>query len=129
MARVEKEWMFGALHGRPNRKSGVYLRGSKKTGKVYAVERTRERHSTSEKELAARERFARLSKACTAFVKEGRAAVEESSPNPLSEAYLKVLAAFNAQSEVAFLRSFVMKYYARMDEDGSVRVVVDSFIY
>ena len=106
MAKIDPNWLLSAVHGRADKKSGLYLRRNFKTGAVYAVQRNPERTPRSTpNQLKARERFRLISKGSTEFVRQGREAAEAPSPSPLGSALLKVQAEFNAHRETAFLRS------------------------
>ena len=130
MAKIDPNWLLSAMHGRADKKSGVYLRRNFKTGAVYAVQRDPERasHSTPN-QVKARERFRLISKGSTEFVRQGHEAADASSPSPLGNAFLKVQAEFNAQSETAFLRSYVMKHYAAIADEGRMTVTVGDFVF
>ena len=130
MAKIDPNWLLSAIHGRADKKSGVYLRRNFKTGAVYAVQRDPERasHSTPN-QVKARERFRLISKGSTEFVRQGLEAAEASSPSPLGNAFLKVQAAFNAQHDSAFLRSYVMKHHVAIDDEGRMTVIVDDFVF
>ncbi|MBR4710255.1 MAG: hypothetical protein IKP30_09175 [Bacteroidaceae bacterium] len=130
MAKIDPNWLLSAVHGRADKKSGLYLRRNFKTGAVYAVQRNPERTPRSTpNQLKARERFRLISKGSTEFVRQGREAAEAPSPSPLGSAFLKVQAEFNAQSETAFLRSYVMKHYAAIADEGRMTVTVGDFVF
>lgn len=129
MALIDYNWMVSGMHGKADKTSDTYLRQNKRTGKVYAITRSRKPAKSSELQTALRQRFAVVSKCSTAFVKAGREAVESGEVTPLANAYLKVAAAFNEQTESAFLRSYVMKHHARVSETGEVSIAVDDFIF
>lgn len=129
MAKYDLNDPGASIHGRTDRRSGDYFRTDKKTGRVYLIHRDRtKKMQSSETQIAARERFATVSKACTAFVKEGKEAVARHEPSALAEAYLTVYAAYNAQKDVTFLRSYVMKFHAAMKDNGKVEIRVDDFV-
>lgn len=129
MAQIDYNWLVNGMHGKTGKTSDTYLRQNKRTGKVYVITRPHKPTKSSELQTALRQRFAMVSKCSTAFVKAGREAVESGEVTPLANAYLKVAAAFNEQTESAFLRSYVMKHHARVSETGEVSVVVDDFIF
>ena len=129
MALIDYNWMVSGMHGKADKTSDTYLRQNKRTGKVYAITRSRKPAKSSELQTALRQRFAEVSKCSTAFVKAGREAVENGEVTPLANAYLKVAAAFNEQTESAFLRSYVMKHHAKVSETGEISVVVDDFVF
>ena len=130
MAKIDPNWLMSAMHGRADKKSGVYLRRNFKTGAVYAVQRDPNRTPRSTpNQVKARERFRLISKGSTEFVRQGREAADAPLPSPLGNAFLKVLAAFNAQSDTAYLRSYVMKHYAAIADDGRMTVTVDDFVF
>lgn len=133
MAKVDMTWMTGGIHGTADKTSNFYLRQDRKTGRVYAV-RCPKRVKKSLEELSdaernSRNRFELTSRCSTAFVREGRAAVERGENSPLANAYLKVAAAYNDQSESPFMRGYVMKHYTQMTESGKACVVVDDFTF
>lgn len=129
MAEVTLGWLGGQIHGKVSKKSGMYYRTDKKTGKTYIVHRDNTtKMKSTENQVIARQKFALISKACTAFVKEGREAVEKREPSTLAEAFLSVSAAFNMQKDITFLRSYVMKFHAILLDDGKVEIRVDDFV-
>ena len=129
MAKYDSGEQGTAIHGKADKRSGNYFRTMKKTGNVYLIHRdpTKKMKST-ENMIAARNRFKEISKACTAFVREGKEAVARHEPSALAEAYLTAFAAFNGQKNVTFLRSYVMKFYATWMEEGKVQIQVDDFV-
>lgn len=130
MAKIDPNWLMSAIHGRAEKKSGLYLRRNFKTGAVYAVQRDPDRTPRSTpNQVKARERFRLISKGSTEFVRQGREAAEASSSSPLGNAFLKVQAAFNAQHETAFLRSYVMKHHAAIADEGRMTVTVGDFVF
>ena len=129
MALIDYNWLVNGMHGKAGKNSDTYLRQNKRTGKVYAITRSRKPAKSSELQTALRQRFAEVSKCSTAFVKAGREAVENGEVTPLANAYLKVAAAFSEQTESAFLRSYVMKHHAKVSETREVSVVVDDFVF
>ena len=129
MAKIDPNYLIGGMHGKPDKTSETYLRQNKKTGKVYSIRRPRGPMKSSALQTSLRQRFAAVSKCSTEFVKQGREAVERGDVSPLTDAYLKVVAAFNVQTESSYLRSYVMKYHARVSETGEVSVVVDGFTF
>ena len=129
MALIDYNWMVSGMHGKADKTSDTYLRQNKRTGRVYAITRSHKPQKSSELQTALRQRFAEVSKCSTAFVKAGREAVENGEVTPLANAYLKVAAAFNEQTESAFLRSYVMKHHAKVSESGEISVVVDDFVF
>lgn len=129
MAKYDLNEPGASIHGKANRKNGDYFRTDKRTGRVYLIHRDNTiKMKSSDSQIAARNRFATISKACTAFVKEGREAVARREPSALAEAYLTAHAAFNAQKNVTFLRSYVMKFHASLTKDGKVQIQVDDFV-
>ena len=129
MAKYDLNESRVSIHGRADLRSGDYFRTDKKTGRVYIIHRDRtKKMQSTENQIAARKRFAAISKACTAFVNEGKEAVARREPSALAEAYLTAYAAFNAQKNVTFLRSYVMKSYVTMTKDGKVQIQVDDFV-
>lgn len=129
MAKYDLGEQGAAIHGRADLRSGDYFRTMKRTGKVYLIHRNpTEQKEAKPTQIAARNRFKEISKACTAFVREGKEAVARHEPSALAEAYLTAFAAFNGQKNVTFLRSYVMKFYATWMEEGKVQIQVDDFV-
>jgi hypothetical protein len=129
MAKVDPNFLLAAMHGAADKINGLYVRQNKKTGKVYLIRYRKKKKKSSKLQTALRTRFGEVSKCSTAFVKAGREAVESGEVTPLANAYLKVVTAFNEQTESAFLRSYVMKYHAKVSETGEVSIVVDDFTF
>ena len=116
MGKVYGNWVTGLHSGRACKHDDIYTKVNKKTGQCYSVKLCNPNTNQTESQKKTVSAFGKVNAAVAAWIKTEKA---KSAP---SEAYLKVVAAFNRQNRYATLRGMIIAKGMYKVENGEVVV-------